>query len=120
MRKFVIFFAKIIYIGNKVNSHNLINITRLIHFDKIHFFFFRVFLKICLYNICIFADHAYAVNPFIKRFPDENMKEEFFEELIKEILNEKDHVTITNKNNKEHIILKYNLLIAYVQKPSSG
>ncbi|CAL1676818.1 unnamed protein product [Lasius platythorax] len=62
-------------------------------------------------------NHAYAVNPFINRFPDDKIKNEFLEQLINEIMSQ--NVPLKNKNNEDYIILRYQLLIAFVQKPPS-
>ncbi|XP_072766148.1 juvenile hormone acid methyltransferase isoform X1 [Anoplolepis gracilipes] len=61
---------------------------------------------------------AHAINPFVKRFPNEKMKKDFLEQLINEVMSFQDaHITLKNKNNQQDIILTYNLLVAYVQKP---
>lgn len=67
--------------------------------------------------LILFADHVCAVNPFIKRIPDD-MKDEFVDNLISEIMSQNVLIPLKNKNSQEYIILKYDLLIAYVQKPS--
>lgn len=64
-------------------------------------------------------NHVCAVNPFIKRFPDD-MKDEFVDNLISEIMSQNVLIPLKSKNSEqEYIILKYDLLIAYVQKPSA-
>lgn len=70
------------------------------------------------YSYFFFTDHVCAVNPFIKRFPDD-MKDEFVEHLISEIMSQNVLIPLKSKNSEEYIILKYDLLIAYVQKPSA-
>ncbi|XP_029160093.1 juvenile hormone acid O-methyltransferase-like [Nylanderia fulva] len=66
-------------------------------------------------------NQASAVNPFLKRFPDDKSKDDFLEQLINEILNLNVHTPLKDKNNKDdNIILKYHLLVAYVSKPSTS
>jgi len=59
-----------------------------------------------------------AVNPFIKRFPDEKMQDDFVDNLISEIMNQNVLIPLKSKNEEEYIIFRYYLLIAYVQKPA--
>lgn len=61
-----------------------------------------------------------AVNPFMKRFPNEKLKNEFLEALVNEILSQNVHKSpLKNKNNEEdYIILKYHLMIVHISKPS--
>ncbi|KAM0735897.1 Juvenile hormone acid O-methyltransferase [Formica fusca] len=66
------------------------------------------------------TNHVCAVNPFIKRFPDENIKNYFLEKLVNEIMGQQNgNVPLNINKQKDDIILKYYLLIAYVQKPST-
>lgn len=61
----------------------------------------------------------YAVNPFIKRIPDD-MKDEFMDNLVNEIMSKNVLIPLKNKNNsEEHLVFTYDLLIAYVEKPAS-
>lgn len=67
-----------------------------------------------------FKNHVSAVNPFIKRMPDD-MKDEFVDYLVNEIMSQNALIPMKSKNSEEeYIILRYYLLIAYVQKPSSA
>ncbi|XP_011263582.2 juvenile hormone acid O-methyltransferase [Camponotus floridanus] len=65
------------------------------------------------------TDSACAVNPFMKRFPDENLKKEFLEEFIKEIISLNQNVPLkkSKEDQKEYVTLPYYLLVAHVQKP---
>ncbi|KAL6260400.1 hypothetical protein P5V15_007927 [Pogonomyrmex californicus] len=62
-------------------------------------------------------NHVLAVNPFIKRIPD-NMKSEFVDNLISEILSQNVLTPLDSKNNE--LVLRYYLLIAYIKKPQSA
>ncbi|EGI57813.1 PREDICTED: uncharacterized protein LOC105153364 [Acromyrmex echinatior] len=66
-------------------------------------------------------NHVCAVNPFIKRLPDD-MKSEFIDNLLNEIMNQNALIPLKSKskNSQEYLILRYYLLIAYVQKPPSA
>ncbi|KYN20793.1 PREDICTED: juvenile hormone acid O-methyltransferase-like [Trachymyrmex cornetzi] len=64
-------------------------------------------------------NHVYAVNPFIKRIPDD-MKGEFIDNLLNEIMIHNALIPLKSKNSQEYLILPYYLLIAYVQKPPSA
>ncbi|RLU22285.1 hypothetical protein DMN91_004563 [Ooceraea biroi] len=67
-------------------------------------------------------NHMVAVNPFIPRMPDE-IKNEFIDMLLREVIANGDTVMSKNASisledeQSEHIVLRYYLLIAYVQKP---
>ncbi|XP_011871884.1 PREDICTED: uncharacterized protein LOC105564253 [Vollenhovia emeryi] len=62
--------------------------------------------------------HVYAINPFIKRIPDD-LKDEFIDHLMSEIINQTDFIPLKSENSQEErIMMRYDLLIAYVQKPS--
>lgn len=69
-----------------------------------------------------FADHMRAVNPFIARMPDE-IRNEFVDLLLQDVIASDD--TLISKNvsiplqdeQSEHIVLRYYLLIAHVQRP---
>lgn len=67
------------------------------------------------------TNSACAVNPFVKRFSDENLKKEFLEQLVKEIafLNENVPFKKDVGDEEEYISLPYYLLVAYLQKPSA-
>ncbi|KAL6260557.1 hypothetical protein P5V15_008078 [Pogonomyrmex californicus] len=69
------------------------------------------------YNNQSFRDYIISVNPFINQIPDD-MKDEFMDNLISEILNQDVSTPFLNKNDE--LILKYYLLIAYVKKPQSA
>ncbi|XP_012521864.1 juvenile hormone acid O-methyltransferase isoform X2 [Monomorium pharaonis] len=66
-------------------------------------------------------NHVCAVNPFIKKMPD-NMKGEFMDNLLSEIMkNVLIPRTLERKDDEqESIVLRYYLLIAYVQKPPAA
>lgn len=114
MRKFAVFFED--KDKNKLDNQNLINITHSLHSNKIHYFFIQNFLKTFVHGI--FADHVCAINPFIKRFPNEDLKKIFLEKLVNEIISPNGDVPFNINNQEDDIILKYYLLVAYVQKPS--
>ncbi|XP_012221675.1 juvenile hormone acid O-methyltransferase isoform X2 [Linepithema humile] len=64
-------------------------------------------------------DHAYAVNPFIHRLPDD-IREEFIDHLVNEIISHNGLVPFESTKNEQdmykNIVLRYYLMIAYVQK----
>ncbi|KAL0109382.1 hypothetical protein PUN28_014452 [Cardiocondyla obscurior] len=60
-------------------------------------------------------DHILAINPFLKRIP-EDMKSDFINHLVYKVIN-KNALIPFKKNVNDHVILRYDLLIAYVQKP---
>lgn len=63
-------------------------------------------------------NHVCAVNPFIKRMPDD-LKGEFVDNLLSEIMSQNVLIPLQNKNDEEeYVVLRYYLLIAYVQKPA--
>ncbi|KYM78453.1 Putative methyltransferase 235L [Atta colombica] len=66
-------------------------------------------------------NHVCAVNPFMKRLPDD-MKSEFIDNLLNEIMNQNVLIPLKSKSksSQEYLILRYYLLIAYVQKPASA
>ncbi|XP_077273752.1 juvenile hormone acid methyltransferase isoform X1 [Temnothorax americanus] len=70
------------------------------------------------YSAQSLKNHVIAVNPFIKRIPDD-MKDEFVDHLVSEIMSQNVLIPLKSKNSQEEhgIVLRYDLLIAYVQKP---
>lgn len=55
----------------------------------------------------------------MKRFPDENLKKEFLEQFLKEIISLNQSVPLkkSKEDQKEYVTLPYYLLVAHVQKP---
>lgn len=68
----------------------------------------------------LFTDHVFAVNPFIHRVPND-MKEEFIDHLVNQIISHNGLIPFKNKDEQDKdIVLRYYLMIAYVQKLSSA
>ncbi|XP_035723664.1 juvenile hormone acid O-methyltransferase-like isoform X2 [Vespa mandarinia] len=70
-------------------------------------------------NIQSLKKHALAVNPFISRIPEGDLKEEFEDILIREIISRK--ILFPNKADKcqqEYSVLdRYHILVTYMEKP---
>lgn len=66
----------------------------------------------------IFAEHIIAVNPFVQRMPS-HLKEEFKDDLGREIASGKIHFRKNIDNNQQEysILDRYHILVAYFRKP---
>lgn len=76
-------------------------------------------LELISINVFAITEHALAVNPFISRIPEGDLKEEFEDILIREIISRK--ILFPNKADKcqkEYSVLdRYHILVTYMQKP---
>ncbi|KAL6260554.1 hypothetical protein P5V15_008075 [Pogonomyrmex californicus] len=68
-------------------------------------------------NQQILKNQMLSINPFISRMPDD-IKDEFMDDLIKEIFKQDIWIPFENKNNE--FLLKHYLLVAYIKKPQSA
>lgn len=62
------------------------------------------------------------INPFLQRFPDQDLQEEFMNAVLREIITMEVHFSKKDYNDQREraILNKYQLLITYVKKPSNA
>ncbi|XP_076173804.1 juvenile hormone acid methyltransferase [Ptiloglossa arizonensis] len=66
--------------------------------------------------------HMAPINPFLQRFPDQDLQEEFMNAVLREIITMEVHFSKKDYNDQREraILNKYQLLITYVKKPSNA
>ncbi|XP_076628284.1 juvenile hormone acid methyltransferase [Colletes latitarsis] len=70
-------------------------------------------------NTQTLKDHVTPINPFVSRFPDQGLQEEFMDALMREMATMKIQFSKKDYSDQKElgILNRYQLLVAYIKKP---